>query len=330
MIRLAVTGPSLCALALSLLLACDSGQGVPKPSSQRTHVTRAEEQLQRFRQGERFKEAGTTFLVEGKPDPQALGTFIEALRVEKEPVREQAARALVTTGYAADPLHQAGVRLLRDERIVSALIEHGLSKQGPTRDYVLQVLQESVPAGLLQAHGVRLVEALRQPSNELLLIIAKAKIPEARPTVEALAGVQEWAGSEELEIARAALGDTALQQRYIDAFLKEKDPEKKAQLAGPLGWIGTQAALRALASEMRTPLVIEVPMALRRSVRLDVMAALSYNYPDKLILYDNAIQDDEGYARVERFCEETFGIQWKTPRPPFLTVEGFPAGHVEP
>ena len=66
-------------------------------------------------------------------------------------------------------------------------------------------------------------------------------------------------------------------------------------------------------------------MAFLQSVRLDIMAALSYNFPEKAFLYDNAIMNDGDYARVEKFCEETFGIVWKNPRPEFLTIQGFPS-----
>jgi hypothetical protein len=89
--------------------------------------------------------------------------------------------------------------------------------------------------------------------------------------------------------------------------------------------VGTSAALKALASEMRTDLVVEMPMVMRRSVRVDIVAALSFAFPDKPFLWDNAVSDDEGYARIEAFCEQTFGVRWAKPRPAFLWIQGFPA-----
>jgi len=76
---------------------------------------------------------------------------------------------------------------------------------------------------------------------------------------------------------------------------------------------------------MRTDMKIEMINVMIKSVRLDIVAALGYNFPDKEFLYDNAIMDDSGYERVEKFCEKTFGVTWTKERPEFLTVQGFPS-----
>ena len=165
----------------------------------------------------------------------------------------------------------------------------------------------------------------RFPDNTTLLLVAKAKPEAALPVVKELARTPRWAKVENVQIALAALGDKAAEDRFVESFLTTQDPSQKAKLAKSLGYIGTNSALRALASQMRTNLVVEMPRVLRRSVRLDIMAALSYNFPDKTFLYDNAVTNDSGYARVEQFCEKTFDTKWQTPRPPFLTIQGFPS-----
>lgn len=289
-------------------------------------MTPATEMLERLRRGERFRGAPAALINNGAPDQAALKLFVEALRNDGEAVREQVIKAVVALGRQLDPLQNAGGNLIRDRQIVSLLVKEGLAKPGATRDAALEALQQSVPAELLKEHAAELTAQLkRQPDTTLLLIIAKAKLKEASATVEALGRTAAWSGEEATLIARAALGEKSVEEKFVRAFLETQDPEQKAQRARTLGLIGTRAALQAVASELRNPLVIEMKMVMRRSVRLDLIAALSYNYPDKLFLFDNAILDDDGYARVEKFAEEEFGVRWEKPRPPFLTIQGFPS-----
>ncbi len=139
---------------------------------------------------------------------------------------------------------------------------------------------------------------------------------EARKVIEdSIASAGEKV-TEEMKIA-AALGDAELEKEFADAFVRENDPVEKGRLARVLGFIGTQTALAALASEMRTDLIDGMPMVSLRSVRLDIVAALSFAFPDKPFFYNNAIMDDSGYERVEKFCETTFGVRWKKESPRF-------------
>jgi hypothetical protein len=77
----------------------------------------------------------------------------------------------------------------------------------------------------------------------------------------------------------------------------------------------------ALASELRTPLIFERPTVFRRSVRLDVIQALSYDFPDQPVFWEENVGSDEDYASAEQFCAERLGAKWDAPRPRFLTVE---------
>lgn len=289
-------------------------------------MTPATELLERLRRGERFRGSPDALITNGAPDQIALKLFVEALRKDSEAVREQIIKAVVALGRQLDPLHAAGGNLIRNQQIVSLLIKEGLSKPGAARDASLDALQWSVPAELLKEHGAELIANLKRwPDTTLLLVIAKAKLQEASPVVEALGRTPEWSGEEATLIAKAALGDQIIEERFVRAFLETQEAEKKAQWAKTLGLIGTRATLTAVASELRTPLVIEMKMVMQRSVRLDLIAALSYNYPDKPFLFDNAILDDSGYERVEQFAEEEFKVRWEKPRPPFLTIQGFPS-----
>jgi hypothetical protein len=285
-----------------------------------------ERRVERIRQGERVEGDVEVFLKDGKLSPEAAAIFASALGKEPEPVRECLVKGLAEVGRLRDPLHQPGVKLLRDAGVIAALVEEGLKRPGTARDAALGALLEGVPPEMLKPHGEALAADLKaRPGTTALLVVAKAKAAAARPVVEALEPREE-----EAEIARAALGDSAVEQRFIREFLEARDPERKAALAKTLGHVGTPAALKALASEMRTEMVVEMPMVARRSVRVDIVAALSFAFPDKMFLWDNAVRDDEGYARIEAFCERTFGVQWTKSRPQFLWIEGFPADFVPP
>ncbi len=282
--------------------------------------------IERFRNKEEFRGSADAFITNGKPDENKVSLLRDALDKEPEFVREQICRLLVAVAQQSDPLYKSGINIVRHKSIVSVLIEKGLAKPGGARDYCLDTLQNLTPPSLFKDYGDALTDDLRRwPDSTGLLVVAKAKPINAMPVVDDLANSDEWGDEENIPIAKAALGDKRIETRYIESFLSANDAEEKARLARLLGFIGTQDVLRALASEMRTDLVIEMPMVLRRSVRLDIMAALSYNYPEEAFLYDNAIMDDSGYARVEKFCEEKFGIVWKKPRPEYLTIQGFPS-----
>ena len=93
---------------------------------------------------------------------------------------------------------------------------------------------------------------------------------------------------------------------------------------GSLGLIGTPVTLKAVAERLRTPLTTEVPHAFERSDRLSALEALLYNYPNEPVLYPNNIVTEANYQDAERFCEKTFGVTYKTPPPPFMTIRGYP------
>lgn len=286
----------------------------------------AHDQIDRFRTGQPFGGSVQAYVVAGQPNPDALYVFSQALDQEPEAVRLQVVDLLIALGREVDPLKASGGRLIRNPRIIRLLAQKGLSHVGRARDHCLDALLDSVPSELLGEYGQALTQSLvRFPDNSSLLLVAKAKPQAALPVVKEMAHSPRWAKSEDVQIALAALGDKAAENKFVESFLATRNPEQKANLAKSLGYIGTDKALHALASQMRTDLIIEMPMVSRSSVRLDIMAALSFNFPDKPFLWDSAILDDSGYARVEQFCEKTFGTKWTGPRPRFLTIQGFPS-----
>jgi HEAT repeat protein len=311
-----------------LLGALAGADDMPWNSSSETpQLKAARESVDRFRVGQPFGGDVQSFISAGQPDSGALGVFGQALDREPEAARAQVARVLVTLGRQVDPLRASGGHLIRSARIVRLLAEKCLAGVGPARDTCVDALQTSVPSELLRDYGAALTRSLEQaPDDTMFLLVAKAKPAAALPLVRGFARSPRWATNDNVQIALAALGEKAAENKFIQPFLATRDPSQKAKLAASLGYIGTEATLHALASQMRSDLMIEMPRVSLRSVRLDIVAALSYNFPDLVFLWDNAITDDKGYVRVEQFCEKAFGTIWDRPRPPFLTIQGFPSG----
>ncbi len=317
-----ITGTCLLLLQILIGVTC-----MPSDANKQMETERlAREQVDHFRAGQLFNGNVTAYIVAGQPDAGALNVFGDALAQEPETVRIQVANLLIALGRQVDPLSASGGKLIRNPRIIHLLAQNGSSRLGQARDECLEALRRSVPGALLKDDGAALTETLQRfPDNTSLLVVAKAKPEAALPVVKEMAKSPRWAKSDYVQVALAALGDKGAEAKIVQPFLSTQDPEQKAKLAILLGYIGTESALRAVAGEMRTPLVVTMPGVSKRSVRLDVLAALRYNFPDKLFLYENAILDDSGYARVEKFCEETFDTKWQAPRPPFLTIQGFPS-----
>lgn len=285
----------------------------------------AEAAIAQFRKGVRYQPPPTAFMTECNLLVEELEPFGPALRREAGTVREQIVRLLADAGKRTDPMYPVGGQMIRQKRIVAMLVEDGLIHEDLGREAALGAMQQYVPAEFLKPHGKALsIDLKERPGTTAFLLIAKAKPPEAVPVVRKLMAAPRWPKELNARVAAAALGDEGIEKEFIDSFREAEDPKEKARLAKVLGWIGTDAALRALAGAMRTDLVIEMPRVSRRSVRLDVLAALSYNFPDQEVLYESQLFDDSGYEQAEAFCEQRFGTKWDRPRPPFLTIMGFP------
>ncbi|MFH0724839.1 MAG: hypothetical protein V2B19_00540 [Pseudomonadota bacterium] len=288
-------------------------------------MKQVEEQIDQFRKGQSAPRNVTAFVAAGHPDDVAVKGFTEALRTEDAQVRLQIVKLLVDLGRKTDPLYKQGIELIRNQSVIRALLTEAISQAGMARDAALDAVQTRVPPEMIANFSSNLPDNLRQwPDSTALLIIAKGKIGNALPVVRELEGMPRWSKETSLLIAKAALGDQATENTFVEPFLATTDPVEKERLARLVGFIGTRSALTALASQMRSGLVFLQEGNFKRSVRLKIMEALAYNFPDKIFLHDNAIINDSGYERVEKFCEETFGIQWRTARPPYLAVQGFP------
>jgi len=286
----------------------------------------AEAAIARFRSGERYQPPPSAFLSSGHIRAEDLQPFGDALRVERPTVGEGIVRLLADLGQRADPLYAQGGQLIREPYILTLLVDEGLIKDDLGRQASLSALQEFAPANLLKPYGRALKRDLEEhPCATAFLLIAKAKPAGAGALVGELRATPRWSKEPNARIAAAALGDTAIEKGYVAVFDAATSGEEKARAAKVLGLIGTETALKALASALRSDLTIDRPdLYFKRSVRVDILEALSYNFPGEPALYESQINDDSGYERAERFCETRLGVSWKQPRPPYLKIGGYP------
>jgi hypothetical protein len=311
-------------LVVLIKLACADSEIRSDAKKEVVSVPEVKEWILKFRQGEEFWGSADEFFVNGQPDQNVLVQLAEALRSEPDSVREQVCKMLVTIGRQADPLFNKGGDMIRDRQIISILVRDGLRHKDAARDFCYDNLQLAVPPVVLKEYGQPIASDLRRwPDATALLVVARGKIKEALPVVDSLMEVPGWAKERETQIAKAALGDTEIENKFIEEFRQITDPPAKAELAKELGYIGTEKTLSALADDMRSDIIWDRPGVMMQSIRVFIVGAFHYNYPENPLFFDIAVQSDEDYASIEKFCEETFGTKWTKDRPEFLWIEGY-------
>lgn len=303
------------ALALALVVAA---------GAQERDMDRVEAALAALR-SDRFRGDVSPFVKDGRIDGAALERAARALREERREAREEVARLVVALGVRTDPLAAQGAQVIRDERVVVALVRDGLSVADPAKDVALDALRLHVPVELLRPHAAALFEDLRRaPDASMLLLIARLKPAEAAARLDELERREpQWAAEREMRLVRAALGDAALEDALVEEFEATAEPDRKAALARDLGRVATERALRALAAALRSDLIVRGPYDFK-SVRLDILEALVPSFLEEPALLPHRIMRDDDYARAEAWAERRFGIVWDRPRPPFLTHKGVP------
>jgi len=290
--------------------------------------TAAQSYIDAFRRGEDFNAPAVGLTVQGQPDPAALKFLGEQLAVASSPVREKIVKLLVDLGRRTDPLTPQGADVLRNPQILAILAGPGLVKPDLGRQAAIDSLRRFSLPGDLSPFGDALTKVLQEfPTEDCFLLVAKAKPQEAKGIVNHLAESSAWSKTEAPRIAQAALGDTKIESEFLSAVAKADANSNARALAtalATLGLIGTPTSLRAIAQHLRTPLTIELKGAFVKSVRIDVLEALLYNFPDQPVLYPNKIVVPEDYLAAEQFCSRTLGVAYTTPEPPFLTYQGYP------
>lgn len=302
------------AVTIGLILS-----GVEAHTEGKLMSNEAEAYIRAFQRGEGFDSPPLSIITDGRPSAAA----VERLRLELTradgPVREAIVDLLVDLGIQTDPVVHQGAAVLREPGLVAILVNEGCHTNDQGCLSALDALRVHSPESVLQPHRTRIAEiAAREPSSAALLAAAKAKALEARPTAEAEAGREAGA------IALAALGDDAREQALLDAIDAAEVGEALAAALADAALAGTQRLIRKIAEQMHTPLVIDTPGVHIASVRLNVLDALCYNFPEVPEFYSNNIVDDSDYLKAEEILMKRFGVKFTKPRPEFMKLIGYP------
>ncbi len=286
----------------------------------------AQDYIAAFNRGEDFTRPLTGLLIAGQPDGAALQVLGQELAIASPTVREKIVALLVELGLQTDPLSPKGAEVLRNQQIIELLAGSGLAKADLGRNAAIEALRKLVtPSNLGRFEEVFVKTLLSAPTEGAFLLVAKAKPRSEIELVDRLARSAKWKEVEAAKIARAALGANDVEDEYLAAAEAAPDGKAFAKALRPLGLMGTPRSLKAIAERLRTPLTIDVPGAYEKSLRLNVLEALLYNFPDQPVLYPNNILTEADYTAAERFCIRTFGVAYPNPPPPFMTYRGYPS-----
>lgn len=310
--------------------SCNSKEGAMlKPQNQNDASQSANNYIKSFKSGEDFVSPSQGLISNGKPDSMAVWILGHELAEANPNVRENIVNLLVDVGVSSDTLFSQGAEVLRNIQIVEVLVNSGLIKNDLGRDASMDALRNLVPLNILNRFADVFGKTLENsPSSEAFLLVAKAKPLNAKKIVDELARLDEWKDDESVRIAQAALGAVDIEDEYLenaDSAEATMDGNEFSPTLLPLSLIGSKRCLFAIANRLRTPLIFEIPDAYQKSVRLDVLEALLYNYPEQPVLYPNNIISEEDYTAAENFCKQTFGVKYNSPPPPFMTYFAFPS-----
>jgi len=323
-------------LSIALAVNCcpaiaDPAEKQPMQTTQRPVLKNAQDFIEFFRQGGKYYDDGflPNLMVGNRPDPKAVKALGDELATGSEDVREKILPLLREIGLITHPKYD-----LHTPEIIELLVGPALAKADAARPKAMDMLGMYVSPATLSRYGDIFTKVLKEePEWSVLMLIAKAKPPQAREEVERLSRLPEWnkpdgSNRTAMRIARAALGDTKIEDEFI-AYTAQKeaagDAEGLAKALHTLARIGTPRSLRAICPRLRSPLIIDIVSAFKKSVRLEAKEALLYAFPEREELYEQVF-DREGYIRAEQVCREELGFSFAgIPEPEFFTYEGYPS-----
>ncbi len=317
---------ALLLMLLPVLLAQEAGC---EKTTRNTMSTSAQDYIAAFKRGEAFVPPSKGVFINGQPDESALKLLERELPEGDPRVRENIVKLLVDMGRTSDSLTPKGADVLRHPRILEILAGPGLAKPDLGREAAIEALRKLATAPDLARFDGAFTNALAdEPTTEGFLLVAKAKARKASDLLERLIKLPKWQNNEAAFIARGALGSKEDEDRFLAVAAAATTGEALAKALSPLALMGTPRSLKVIAERLRSPLTIEIsghmPGKSEKSVRLNVLDALLYNFPDQPVLYPNNINRDEDYRAAERFCTDTLGVVYKDPPPPFFKFRNSP------
>jgi hypothetical protein len=289
--------------------------------------TVVENYITEFEAEKRFRAPALGLVSNKKLDPTAAIELRKKMLTASPQVRENLVKLLEDVGFQLDELYPPSKVVIRDSNIIEILATEGFTKDDIGMSTSANVLRIRCEEESLRKHNKQFAIALeKSPSGTLFLLVAKAKALEANATIKRFADDAEWKDEEEFKVAQAALGDTRVEDNFIKDALtasNAKDGTALADALRKLGLIGTRRSLLTIASYMRTPLNVE-RTRFARSVRLNAIAALKYNFPAALVLNDEGVTSQKDYDAAEKFVTQKLGYVFEGPAPEFFTNQPFP------
>lgn len=292
------------------------------PESERTQMTNtAQSYIAAFRRDEDFQRPITGLVVNHQIVKKELNILVRELATGTPQVRNKIARLLLEVSFQTntDPAKEG---LLVHHEIMKLLSTTGLSKGDQGLSTAANVLRDNSIHEDLARYGHLYTKALESSdSSELLLLVAKAKPAQALAVINKHVPLPEWDDMPNaVYIARAALGDTLVEEKYIAKAHQALDGESLAEALNTLGLIGTRRSLSVVASFLRSPIKV-TSENYERSIRKYALDALTYNFLGQSALY---VYEPKNYAAAERFCTAKLGVVFDGPVPEFEPDRAFP------
>jgi hypothetical protein len=288
--------------------------------------TVVENYIKEFEAGKNFKSPAVGLIVNKRIDSQAVNALRKEFATASREVRVDIANLFVNIGFQLSDLYPQEV-VIQDSKIIEILVTEGFAKNDLAMSNIVDVLRVVCTEESLQKQNKKLaVELEKSPNDSLFLLIAKAKTIEANSTINRLIENPRWQKDQYVNIAQAALGDTEIENSYIKRARDASDANNGQALADALkllGFIGTRRSLLTIASYLRTPVNVQ-RARFNRSVRLNALDALHYNFPAAIVLSSDMISYQKDYDAAEKFVTEKLGYVFEGPSPEFFTNQPFP------
>ncbi len=283
--------------------------------------------VESFEKGIEFTAPSKGLIVNGEIAEKAISILKKHLAEGETGVRENIVELIINTCIQIS-LAKNGTEYIDDANVLNVLVYEGTQRNDTAKERIIDALRKLAKKEDLVIYHERLIHLMQEDtSDEMLLLIAKAKASNAKKILTEIALRPEWQNSKSVKIAQAALGEDRITSEYIKKAQithNEQQIDEFIECIGTLSLIGTYDALAAISDYMRTPLIIDKVGAYKKSVRLNIMDALRYHFPDQPILYADNVHGMEDYKAVEGFCTKKFATYYNQPRPPFMTYFGYP------
>ncbi len=217
--------------------------------------------------------------------------------------------------------------IVSNPEIITYLVSLLRDTDRDIRNRVSTVLEELVPATLLKPYYDRIASAIRQyPDMDGALLLTGKLSREEGMSILSSPYMQKYSSSDNYIMASARLGETKAETAILKAYNDTHDPEEKGALALRLGYVSTNATIKLLAAEIRSPEFYYWNQRSRKSLRVDIIEGLHVAFPAEQIFWKpfNWPVDDSYYESIEQWLKKKLGVSWSDDRPQFLYQEDAP------